>query len=218
MGFEERAIVVWAWLPFLAASGCGSSHTASSAVAASEAGAGDGGVDVESSSNGSLGSVCSPSQSKDCASGVCVAFTDSAQKVTGMCSLPCSSPTGCGSDGACIQSAALDAGFCYRTCAAASACPQEIPCIWYASLDGGLCQPLPASFCDDLKAQGTCETCLGTSCCDEITACTEDVGCSQLEGACSGNAACSSTLVDSGNPKAKALGSCAAAHCATDCP
>jgi hypothetical protein len=81
----------------------------------------------------------------------------------------------------------------------------------------GICQPLPVAFCSEIAAQGPCEACLGSACCQALTACEEDVACSQLQANCSGQAACANTLEASANRAAQALGACAAGNCATAC-
>jgi hypothetical protein len=111
----------------------------------------------------------------------------------------------------------VDAGACFPVCSGGAQCGGGLPCIWNPSLDAGICQPLPASFCKEIAAQGVCQQCLGALCCASLTACAEDVACLELESSCSGKPACANTLQASGNSAARALGSCAASSCAPDC-
>jgi hypothetical protein len=209
----------------LLASACGSSATTSTAVTSPP----DGGLSDASSTT--FGAPCARSEA--CSSKVCLLFTANAQQATGICSSFCSpgvstrgadsgpqttpGATACGSAGACIPVAVLDGGACYPTCSAASDCAGGLPCIWNQSLDAGLCQPVPLTFCTEIAPLGSCEKCLGVSCCGQVTACAEDVDCSKLEATCPGNSACASALQASGETAAQALGSCAASSCAADC-
>lgn len=186
----------------LLASACGSSESAV-----------DGGL--LDASAGAFGAPCVVSQT--CTSAVCLPFTANAQDASGICSSLCTSSTECGSGGACVAVGALDGGACFPTCMAAGDCAGGLPCVWNLSLDGGLCQPLPASFCAGLATQGTCQQCLGASCCEQVTACVEDVACSMLESSCPGSTSCASALQSSGNGAARALGICAASSCGAAC-
>jgi len=181
---------------------CGSSSTARTPAMTSDGG-------------GAFGGSCSASQ--ECQSLVCLRFTANAEGVSGICSTLCPTGAECGSAGACIALSNVDAGACFPVCSGGAQCMGGLPCIWNPTLDAGICQPLPASFCMAIAAQGACEACLGSSCCDPLTACAEDVPCSQLETSCSGKPACANTLQASGNTAAQALGSCAASSCATAC-
>jgi hypothetical protein len=163
-----------------------------------------------------FGGLCSESQ--DCQSRVCLRFTANAEDASGICSALCATGMGCGSTGgACLPVSVVDAGACFPTCSDSTQCSGGLPCIWNPTQDAGICQPLPAAFCSEIAHQGTCEACLGASCCDSLTTCEEDLACSQLQASCSGQPACANTLQMSGNAAAQALGTCAAASCAMAC-
>ncbi len=232
-GAMRSCVLASGALSGLLASGCGSSSTTTAASTApgGDGGASDGAVGeggVGAPNPGTFGALCAESQA--CTSGVCLRFTSNAQQAAGICSMLCpttgsagaaddagSGSGACGGAGACVSVAVLDGGACYPTCSAAAECAGGLPCVWNQSLGAGLCQPLPLSFCTEIAALGSCEKCLGASCCGQVTTCAEDVGCSKLEAACPGNSACSSALQASGEVAAQALGSCAATSCAADC-
>ena len=124
----------------------------------------------------------------------------------GICSALCSSDAECGSAGACIPVPVLDGGACYPTCSAAADCAGGFRASGIRRSTGASasrCRPRSAR---QTRHPGTCQACLGMSCCSQVTACAEDVACSKLESACAGNAACASTLQASGNAAAQASG------------
>jgi hypothetical protein len=205
MKLGRQARVLLGALLAVLATACGSSASTESGVSARDAGP----------EGGALGAPCDSPEA--CASGVCLLFTANAQGATGICSALCSGGGPCGSAGTCLPVPAVDGGACFAACSASSDCAGGLPCIYDAALDGGLCQPIPTSFCADIEVQGDCEACLGTSCCDQVTACAEDVACSKLESSCSGSTACANTLQASGNAAAQAIGACAASSCAAAC-
>lgn len=163
-----------------------------------------------------FGALCSESQ--DCQSLVCLRFTPNLEDASGICSALCPSGSECGSGGGvCLPVAVVDAGACFPVCADSSECGGGLPCVWNSTQDAGICQPLPVALCSEIAKEGICEKCLAASCCDSLTACEEDVACGELQAGCAGQPACANTLQMSQNAAAQALGTCAAASCATAC-
>jgi len=163
-------------------------------------------------SPGALGAVCSSPTT--CTSGECAPFTSNTQNVPGFCSLLCSATTSCGSDGTCITVPTTGQNLCFQTCGSASDCAQGLSCIWTESVDAGVCSAVPTATCSDLQAQGGCDACLATNCCNQLLACTEDVACAKIAASCAMSITCMQT---STNAAAQAISTCAAA-CTTQCP
>jgi hypothetical protein len=136
---------------------------------------------------GALGSICSTPTT--CSSGECAPFLSNTGNVPGFCSSLCSSATGCGADGTCVL-ASSGQSVCFQTCTAGSDCAEGLSCLWTESVDAGVCSALPSATCSDLEAQGGCDACLATNCCNQVIACTEDVTCDKLAITCAMNVTC----------------------------